>query len=250
MNKLNIFLLFIIFNTNLLHSMKRKPDLALVNSAKKRQKIDLPSTILTSSSTTNSFDNSLELLKFNMNKLSAAIEIYNDAVVQANYITAIQERNVNNLLHWLYHRPRSCHLESIVGLNFIEGTFAVLDHTYPSDLVLNRSLQIAIAKENTLLTDALLAKGAQLIITKDIHPIVQKALNENNALVNLITQYPIDLVDAVNAGLVTVVKAILTKTRPHQLQLNQSLHIAAEQQNLSLATLLIEFGADINLCIN
>jgi hypothetical protein len=250
-NKLNILFLFIIFNTNILHCMKRQLEITTtsIKPSAKRQKTNNQSTVKNQLPTALSFDNSTSSLVYNIENASLAEEAYKGIAIQANYINAIQKKSTADLLYWLEQKPRLCCLGLTIQSNFTEGSYALLANIQPHQSVLDASLAMAIGSQNIPLVSTLLNKGAQIKITKNLHPMVRKILNENKEIVHLITQQYVDLQDAVEAGLEEVVRAILKKTRPHQFQLNQSLHSAAEQQNFSLATMLIEAGATIQSCI-
>jgi hypothetical protein len=246
MSKCNILFLFIILNNNILHCMKRKQELTAINPHIKRQKSKKHSDIKNSPHFLIG-DTSIRSLEYNTQKLAAASEIYNDAVIQIKYIDAIQTKNVANLLEALYQRPRNCHLESIVGLNFTQGACAVLENIQPTQSVLNKSLEIAFIKKNGLITIILLEKGARL--TSPINTEVKKILDQNKEMKSFIISYRIELINP-EKNFEGLLKILLTTTQLQQHVLNEYLDIATQQNNELLMTLLIKAGADITSCIN
>jgi len=192
-------------------------------------------------------DTQVRSLEYNNQKLALAVEIHNDAQVQANYIDAIQARDTQHLLHWLSQNPRRCSLEFIAGLNFTEGVCAVLEHTQPIQSVLNECLEMAIIHQNTLTTNALLQKGARL--KNPINPQVKKILYKNKEMKNFILSYGIELMNP-KKNFEELVRILLTTTKLQQHVLNEYLNIATQQENVPLMTLLIKAGANIGACIN
>ena len=147
-------------------------------------------------------------------------------ILQQRLNTAIHSRNLTTVMNCVMCKPKYYHLIDSIKEDFFDATSIILGYGNPTQEELDKSLNMAIDKQNKKLINTLLDKGARL--NEPLLKSTRSVLSDNFDIINLVAQHT-KLSTAMRLKLGALAKTIATKRNIDRDDIDEGLKIALQE---------------------